>query len=397
MIAAPRGGPLDYSSAKRPDLGLSVKPADNGQGAVIAQVYPGSDAEKAGLQSGDTILALNGKPITDIHELLQGIANMNIGDQVTLSGSGARDGNPSLFSTPVTLVQAPAVWADRFHVTIGGKDLLAIQGAVRLPGFTLQPGQSTGEAFQVYAGPKIYNVLKNLGAGQEGILNLGWFTPISIFLLNSMSWLHRWTGSYAISIIFLTLCIRGILWPVQNKATASMRQMQALQPLQNELKEKYKDDPQRLNQEVIKLFKEYKVNPMAGCLPMFIQIPIFFGFYRLLATAIELRNSTFLWVHDLSQPDTVFLLGGFPVNILPICMAVTMLVQTSMTPKSGDQSQQRMIMFMPLIFVLFCYNFASALALYYTVQNIFSIAQLYATRKRTAPALPKPPAKRKSR
>jgi len=131
---------------------------------------------------------------------------------------------------------------------------------------------------------------------------------------------------------------------------------------------------------------------------MLIQIPIFFAFYRVLGTAIELRNSKFLWVKDLSQPDTVFHVGTFPVNILPLCMAATMLVQMAMQPKSGDKSQQRMFMFMPLIFIMVCYNYASALALYWTVSNLCAVAQMYVTRRRTAPAPLKPvAAKRKSR
>jgi len=287
------------------------------------------------------------------------------------------------------------VWSHKFPVKAGDRDVLAIEGALRMPAFTLKPGQSVTQTFEIYAGPKIFGVLKGLGDGQEHILNFGMFSFVSVFLLDSMNWLHSWTGSYAIAIIILTLCIRGVLWPIQNKATASMRQMQELQPRMTELKEKYKDDPARMNQEVMKLYKEYNVNPLSGCLPMFVQIPIFFGFYRMLGTAIELRNSKFLWVHDLSQPDTVWHFAGFPVNILPICMAITMVVQMSLTPKTGDKSQQRMFMFMPLIFVLFCYNFASALALYWTVQNIFSIGQLYVTRKRTAPAPFKPVVKRK--
>jgi YidC/Oxa1 family membrane protein insertase len=289
------------------------------------------------------------------------------------------------------------VWAQRFPVKRDTRDVLAIEGALRMPDFSVAPGQSVSQSFDIYAGPKNYGVLASLGGGQEHILNFGLFSPVSVFLLWAMNWLHGITGSYAIAIIILTLCIRGILWPIQNKATASMRQMQELQPRMNELKEKYKDDPTRMNQEVMKLYKEYNVNPLSGCLPMFVQIPIFFGFYRMLGTAIELRNSRFLWVHDLSQPDTVFHIAGFPVNILPICMAVSMIIQMSLTPKSGDKSQQRMFMFMPLIFVMFCYNFASALALYWTVQNVFSIAQLYVTRKRTAPAPFKPVAKRKNR
>jgi YidC/Oxa1 family membrane protein insertase len=280
----------------------------------------------------------------------------------------------------------------------------ALQGAIRLPAFALAPGQSVTQTFNYYAGPKMYGVLKGLGGGEERIITtyfsfwgMAAFRPVSIFLLNTMNLMHSWTGNYAVAIILMTLCIRGVLWPIQNKATASMRQMQELQPRMTELKAKYNDDPARMNTEVMKLYKEYNVNPLAGCLPMFIQIPIFFGFYRVLGTAIELRGSHFLWVHDLSQPDTVFHIAGAPVNILPICMAITMVVQMQLQPKTGDPAQQRMFMFLPLIFVMFCYNFASALALYWTVQNIFSITQLYITRKRTAPAPFKAPVKRKTR
>ena len=166
-----------------------------------------------------------------------------------------------------------------------------------------------------------------------------------------------------------------------------MKKMQALQPKMTELREKYADDPTRMNQELMKLYKDYGINPFAGCLPMFIQIPIFFGFFNMLGGAVELRGSGFLWVKDLSQPDTIATIAGFHVNLLPLIMAVTMLWQMSITPKSGDPVQQRIFMFVPLIFVFFCYNFASALSLYYTVQNLFSIAQLYATRSQPVPAL----------
>ena len=305
-----------------------------------------------------------------------------------------------------TIVAAPAmgtagvgVWAHRFPVKTETRDFQAIEGAMQLKPFQLQPGQSTGQSFEIYAGPKIYSILKGLKRGEEHMLtaNYGTFSFVSIFLLNSMNFLHSFVGSYALAIIILTLCIRGVLWPIQNRATASMRQMQELQPRMAELKEKYSSDPARMNQEVMRLYKEYNVNPLAGCIPMALQLPIFLGFYRMLGTAIELRNSHFLWVHDLSQPDTVFHLAGYPINILPICMAATMMIQMTLTPKTGDQAQQKMFMFVPLIFVTFCYNFASALALYYTVQNVFSIAQLYVTRSRTAPApLKLKPQKRKS-
>jgi YidC/Oxa1 family membrane protein insertase len=289
------------------------------------------------------------------------------------------------------------VWAHRFPVTTDTRQVQAIEGALRMPAFTLAPGQSVTNTYSVYAGPKIYGVLKDLGDGQQRILNFGMFSYVSIFLLSTMNWLHGWMGSYALAIIVLTLFIRGILWPIQNRATASMRQMQEIQPRMAELKEKYKDDPARMNTEVMKLYKEYNINPLAGCLPMFIQLPVFAGFYRMLGTAIELRDSKFLWVHDLSQPDTLFHIAGLPVNILPLCSAATMFLQMSMQPKSGDKAQQQMFIFMPLIFVVICYNFASALALYMTIGNIFSIIQLYVTRTRTAPAPLKLQTKRKTR
>jgi YidC/Oxa1 family membrane protein insertase len=139
----------------------------------------------------------------------------------------------------------------------------------------------------------------------------------------------------------------------------------------------------------MKLYKEYGVNPFGGCLPMLIQIPIFFGFYGMLDKAIELRNSTFLWVRDLSQPDTVFHLAGFPINILPLVMAATSVLQISLTPKTGDPAQQRILLFTPVIFLVFCYNYASALALYWTVQNLFFIGQMLLTRNQAEPQLVK--------
>jgi YidC/Oxa1 family membrane protein insertase len=156
-----------------------------------------------------------------------------------------------------------------------------------------------------------------------------------------------------------------------------------------------------MNQEVMKLYKEHGVNPVGGCLPMMIQIPIFFGLFGMLREAAELRNATFLWVKDLSQPDTLFVvpgLGWIPfvgspeglhVNILPILMGATNIWLMRMTPKTGDATQRRVMMFMPLIFLIFCYNFAAALALYYTTQNLFTILQLYQNRKLPAPVLEK--------
>ena len=229
------------------------------------------------------------------------------------------------------------------------------------------------------------------------MLSFGMFGIVSKTLLNAMNGLKGMLGNYAWAIVVLTLIIKSLMWPLQNKATNSMKKMQALQPKMNDLREKYKDDPQRMNMELMKMYKDYGVNPFGGCLPMLIQIPIFFGFYSMLGKAVELRNAKFLWVHDLSQPDTIFHLGFIPINPLPLLMAVTMFWQMAISPKSGDPVQQRVFMFVPLIFIFFCYNFASALALYWTVQNLFSIVQLYATRNQAPPELQKVAAPKKSR
>ncbi|HVQ21217.1 MAG TPA: YidC/Oxa1 family membrane protein insertase, partial [Terrimicrobiaceae bacterium] len=212
---------------------------------------------------------------------------------------------------------------------------------------------------------------------------------VSEFLLWTMNKLNGVFHSYAAAIIILTIIIKTLLWPIQNRATNQLRKMSLLTPKMTELREKYKDDPQKMNEEVMKLYREYGVNPFSGCVPMLIQIPIFFGFYAMLGSAIELRNSSFLWVQDLSQPDTVFRIGGFPVNVLPIVMAGSMIWQMAISPKSGDAMQQRIFYFMPVIFLVFCYNYASGLALYWTTQNLFSIVQLYLTRNKPLPTLEK--------
>jgi len=312
-----------------------------------------------------------------------------------------------------------AVWAERFQITDeqwkqtdhsaegSSAARYGMEGALGMPGFTLAPGQMYIQSFHIYTGPREYGRLRLMPNEEVDVLAfsdfggifsflgpfVGFFSKVLLYSLNS---LHALVGSYAIAIIIITLVIKAILWPMQNKATKAAKRMQALSPKMTEVREKYKDDPQKMNAEVMKLYKEYGVNPLAGCWPAFIQMPIFFGFYNMLGKAVELRNAKFLWVQDLSQPDTLFHIPGlnFPVNILPIFMAVTMVWQMMASPKTGDPQQQKIMMIMPLIFVLFCYNYASALALYLTVNNLVSVAQLYATRNQALPTLQKPPKKK---
>jgi len=292
--------------------------------------------------------------------------------------------------TPQSGSPTKSVWAKRFStIKTDAAPVLGVQGGLIQGGLSLAPGTSEIRSFQIYSGPKEIPSLRDLGPTQDQVMSFGMFGFVSEFLLWSMNNLHTLLGNYAAAIIVLTLLIKSILWPVQNKATNEMRKMAALSPKMTEMRDKFKDDPQKLNAETMKLYKEYGVNPFSGCLPMLIQIPIFFGFYSMLGTAIELRNSSFLWVNDLSQPDTIADVLGFPINILPIVMAGTMVWQMVITPKTGDAMQQRIFYFMPIIFLVFCYNYASGLALYWTTQNIFSIVQLYLTRNKPLPILEK--------
>ena len=228
-------------------------------------------------------------------------------------------------------------------------------------------------------------------------MNFSSFTLLKIIseaLLNFMNLLHGWVRDYGVAIVLLTVCVKAVLWPLQNKANRSMQRMSLLSPKMQELREKYKDDPTRMNQEVMKLYKEHGVNPVGGCLPMMIQIPIFFGLFNMLGQVAELRNATFLWVSDLSQPDTVAYIPGlgWPINILPLLMGATNVWLMQMTPKTGDAMQRRVLMFMPIIFLVFCYNFAAALALYYTTQNLLTILQLWVNKRQPLPVLETAPA-----
>ncbi|CAN5529382.1 membrane protein insertase YidC [soil metagenome] len=300
------------------------------------------------------------------------------------------------FTTLVTPLDAKAseVWGRRFEMPgADGHTTLGVEGAMGMPAFEIAPGQTHALRLQIYAGPKLYNRLARLNHDEAAIMNFGMWKLVSEALLNFMNLLHGWVKDYGVAIILLTACVKGVLWPLQNKANRSMRKMSALAPKMQELREKFKDDPTKMNQEVMKLYKDHGVNPVGGCLPMLIQIPIFFGFFTMLGQAAELRNASFLWISDLSQPDTVAYLPGFnfPINLLPILMGASSFWLMRMTPNTGDAMQRRILMFMPLIFLIFCYNFAAALALYYTTQNLFTILQLWVNKRQPLPEIAKPP------
>ncbi len=263
------------------------------------------------------------------------------------------------------------------------------QASMVFPETILPANQALEKRFTIYAGPKEYNSLARIGVAMKNDLDLimdysGFFGFFAKLLLISMNGLHALNLGYGWAIIVITVLIKLLFWPLTNASTRSMKRMAALQPQMNEIKEKYKDDPKKMNQKTMEFMKENKVNPASGCFPMLLQIPVFFGFYKMLQSAIELRGASFLWVKDLSVADTIFTIPGiaFPVNPLPLFMGVTMLWQARMTPPSPsmDPMQQKIMKYMPLMFILFLYNYSAGLSLYWTVQNLLTIAQMKLTK-----------------
>lgn len=269
------------------------------------------------------------------------------------------------------------------------------QAALVYAPLVIPPGQALERRLEVFAGPKEYNTLAKLGRNVDLVMGFGgffgWFAKL---LLTSMNGLHSLGLSYGATIIAITVIIKILFWPLTQASTRSMKRMQALQPQMKALQEKYKSDPKKMNQKLMEFMKENKVSPLGGCLPLMLQIPVFFGFFQMLRSAIELRGARFLWACDLSQPDTVALVFGFPINPLPLIMGATQIWQMRLTPPSPgvDPVQQKMMQYMPLIFVFMLYNFSAGLALYWTVQNLLSILQMKLT-KTMAPAQSAAPAK----
>jgi len=302
---------------------------------------------------------------------------------------------------------ASTMWVSRYPVVIDGnkelsekKKLFATEAGVGMPDLALNRGDQSTLRYEIYMGPKELSRLKKFGDGRERVMHydkipiFGWFfgwaiKPIASFLITALVFMHGKLGSFGASIILVTVLIRLLIWPVYAKSTRSMKRMSKLTPLMKELKEKYPDDPQKLNEETMKLYRTYGVNPLGGCLPMFIQMPVFLSFYRMLWGAVELRHESFLWVKDLAMPDTLFQIPWLdqPFNLLPILMALSTFVQMAITPQTGDKTQRMIFMLMPFMFLFICYNFASALSLYWTTSNLFSIFQTWLMNKLPEPEL----------
>lgn len=234
-------------------------------------------------------------------------------------------------------------------------------------------------ASQFYIGPKEYARLAQASvfkADQDKVMDFGFFKYFSQILLTLMTWIHGFVGNWGVAIILTTLTLKIIFVPFTLAASKSAKRMAKLQPELQALREKYKDNPRKQQEATMALFKEKKVNPVGGCLPILITIPFFMGFFTMLQSTAELRFSPFLWAADLASADTIGHVLGLPINILPLLMGATMVIQMRLTPSpSMDPMQAKMMQFMPIIFTLFCYTFSCALSLYSTVNGLFTIVQ----------------------
>ena len=292
------------------------------------------------------------------------------------------------------------------------RDPAAVATHIRFGSSTLEPGKTLEHRFTLYAGPKEYFVLSRLRPAFDETLGYGFFGFFAKPLLLGMNFLHSVLHvPYGWCIVVITLLIKGLFWPLTAVSTRSMKRMAELGPQLQAIRDKYKDDPRKLNEKTMQFMRESGYNPVAGCLPILVQIPVFFGFFTMLRSAIELRGASFFWCPDLSAADTLLvipglgfipLLGvpglGLPLNLMPLLYVGTALWQTHLTPPSPqmDPVQQKVMRWMPLMFLALFYNYSAGLTLYWTVQNLLSILQTKLT-KSNVPATTTPAAVRPGR
>jgi YidC/Oxa1 family membrane protein insertase len=263
-----------------------------------------------------------------------------------------------------------------------------------LPDGAIGPGTQHTYQFSLFFGPKSMQILGEAGHNLNKALNFGMFDILAKPCVWLMNQVYSVIPNYGIAIIILTILIKAVLWPLGSKSYKSMSEMKKIQPLMKEIREKYKNDKKKMNEEVMGLYRTYKINPLGGCLPMVVQLPVFFALYRMLYQAIELRHAPFfLWIDDLSAPDRLFHFNidhipfmdpPYGIPVLTIIMGATMLLQQKMSPPMGDPTQAKMMMFMPLIFTVIFINFSAGLVLYWLVNNIISISQQYYIQKKYA-------------
>jgi YidC/Oxa1 family membrane protein insertase len=261
-------------------------------------------------------------------------------------------------------------------LSVKGTENYLLKADVITPPISIPPREKVNAQYQIYLGPKDEDLLKRLDVGAEKLVDFGWFTIIAKPLLWFLKLTNKMTGNFGIDIIILSILIKIVFLPLTQISFKSMKQMQKVQPEMTRLKEQYKNDKAKLQQEIMLLYKRRKINPMSGCLPMLIQIPVFIALYNALQYTIEMRHAPFFfWMKDLAAKD--------PIYITPIIMGATMVIQQKMTPTAADPTQAKMFMLMPVMFTFLFLNFPSGLVIYWLINNVLSIAHQYYLNKKT--------------
>lgn len=241
----------------------------------------------------------------------------------------------------------------------------------------LSPSQSTSYDLTLFYGPKDLSVLQAVGSNLAAAIDFGFFKILAKPLHIVLNFFYSYVGNYGVAIILLTVILKLMFWPLTQKSYVSMKAMQTLQPEMKKLREKYSSDKEGLNRKMMELYKEHRVNPLGGCLPMFVQIPVFFALYKVLLDTIELRHAPFMfWITDLSIKD--------PYYITPLVMGLTMFIQQKLTPSTMDPMQAKMMMAMPVVFTFMFLNFPAGLVIYWLVNNLLTIFQQYLIYKKPA-------------
>ncbi len=256
------------------------------------------------------------------------------------------------------------------------KDEASSRVGIQPQDLVVMPGQTSEQIFHIYLGPQDLKLMNSIKSDWTAVINYGTFDFISQILLRALELLYRLVHSWGWAIVILSLLVYLLLFPLTLKQMRSMKEMQVLQPHIEELRKKYKDNPKKLNTETMKLYQEHKVNPFGGCLPLLLQLPIFFALYQALMRSVFLKGASFFWIKDLSEPDRLFT-SPVEINILPILMAIGMFVQQKASLKTmstGSAEQQKMMLvLMPVLFGFIFYRMPAGLVLYWFVNSTLTL------------------------
>jgi YidC/Oxa1 family membrane protein insertase len=252
------------------------------------------------------------------------------------------------------------------NTKVAGADFFSLD--LQAPAVVVAPGQYVEKVTRLYAGPKKFDLLAAEGVALEQVIDYGWYHVIAKMFFDGLRAINGVVGNWGVSIIIMTIILKILLFPLANKSYKAMSEMKKLQPKMEQLRERYGDDREKMAQEMMALYRHHRINPMSGCWPMLIQIPIFFAFYKVILISFEFRQAPFFgWIQDLSIQD--------PFYVLPVLMGLTMVIQQRLNPPAADPVQQKVLQFMPVLFTVMFLWFPAGLVLYWTVNSVLSVAQ----------------------